>query len=71
MPGQFRYSGIFQLLLAVLQGIQVVVAAVLGKKLLMVALLDDLSVGQKDDVVGMLDGTEAMGHDQHLSLIHI
>ena len=58
-------QGILQLLLVVLEGIQVVVPAVEGQQLLVVALFDDLTVGQQDDVVGMLDGGQTVGNDQH------
>ena len=54
-----------ELLLLELEGIEVVVTALLRQQLLVVTLLDDLSVGQQDDIIGMLDGGKAMGHDQH------
>ena len=41
------------------------VAALLAQQLLVVTLLDDLSLGQQNDIVGVLDGTQAMGNDQH------
>mgnify|MGYP006955455789 CR=1 FL=1 len=56
---------VLDLLLLKLQGIQLVVPAVLLQQLLVTALLQNPALGQEDDVVGVLDGTEAMGHDQH------
>ena len=56
---------LLQLLLAILQGIQLVVAALEMEQLLMGALLNDLAVGQQNDVVRMLDGGQAVCHNQH------
>ena len=50
-------SGILKLLFVVLEGIQVIVPAVEGQQLLVVALLDDLSLTQQNNVVRMLNGT--------------
>ena len=55
---------VLQLLFFVLQGIQLIVAALLVQQLLMAALLQNLSVGQEDDVVRVLDGTQAVGNDE-------
>ena len=49
-------SALLELLRADLEGIELVVAALQMKKLLMGALLHDLAVGQQDDVVRVLDG---------------
>lgn len=54
-----------QLLLLELEGIELIIAPLLVQQLLVSALLQDFSVGQKDDVVRMLDGTQPVGHDQH------
>ena len=54
-----------QLLLVVLQSIQLMVAAVLLEQLLVGTLLQDLALGQQDNIVRMLDGGKAVGNDQH------
>lgn len=53
------------LLLMVLQGVQLVVPAVLGQQFLMGALLQNFAVGQHDDVVGVLDRGQAVGDHEH------
>ena len=57
-PGCFLIclSALLKLLLAELEGIELVVATLLVEKLLVGALLHDLAVGQQDDVVCVLDG---------------
>ena len=62
--GQGRRS-LAQLLFVVLQHIELIVPAVVGQKLLMGALLQNLAVGEDDDVVRMLDGGQAVRHDEH------
>ena len=42
-----------------------VVFSLLTQKLLMIALLHDLTLGQQNDVVRVLDGGKAVGNDQH------
>ena len=42
-----------------------VISALLLQQLLVGTLLDDLAVGQQNDVVRMLDGTQPVGNDQH------
>ena len=68
VPGLFLLSdypsALLKLLLAELEGIELVVAPLQVEKLLMGALLHDLAVGQQDNVVRMLDGAQAMGYDQ-------
>ncbi len=49
-------SALLKLLLAELEGIELIVATLLVEKLLVGALLHDLAVGQQDDVVCVLDG---------------
>ena len=58
-------AGFFHLFAVVLQGVELVVAAPLFQQLLVGALLNDPAVGQHDDVVGVLDGGQPVGHDQH------
>ena len=62
--GQGRWS-LAQLLFVVLQHIELIVPAVVGQKLLMGALLQNLAVGEDDDVVRMLDGGQTVRHDEH------
>ncbi len=50
--------------------IQTVVPTALFQQLGVGALLDDLAVGQEDDVVGVLHRGEAVRHDQHSADIH-
>ena len=54
--GTVRLS-VLDLLFFVLQGIQLVIAALPVEQILVVALFQNLSVGQQDDVVRVLDGT--------------
>ena len=44
-----------QLLLAVLQGIQMIVFSLLAQQFLMVALLHNPALGKQDDIIRMLD----------------
>ena len=62
--GQGRRS-LAQLFLVVLQRIELIVPAVVGQKLLMGALLQDLAVGEDDNIVCMLDGGQTVRHDEH------
>ena len=57
-------SALLKLLLAELEGIELVVAPLQVEKLLMGALLHDLAVGQQNNVVRMLDGGQPVGNDQ-------
>ena len=43
-----------ELQFGILQGIELVVPAVLVQQLLMVALLDDLTLAQQDDIIGCI-----------------
>ena len=65
LQGRLSCFALLELLLLELQGIELVVPALLVQELLMGALLHDLAVGQDDDVVGVLDGAQAVSHDQH------
>ena len=47
----------FHFLLLQLNGIELIVSALLVEQFLVVALLDDLALGQKDNVVRVLNGT--------------
>ena len=64
-PGGFCLSFRLKLLLFILEGIELIVLSLPRKKLLVIALLHDLSVGQEDDVVRMLDRRKPVGHDEH------
>ena len=61
-PGALRPQ---QLLLVELQGVELVVPPLFRQQLLVAAPLHDLAVGQHDDLVGVLDGGQAVGHDEH------
>ena len=63
MPPYMRLP--LQLLLMILQRVQLVISAVLRQKLLMVPLLEDLAVGQHNNVVRVLDGGQPVRDDQH------
>ena len=64
-----RAKGVGRLLIhlffMVLQGIQLIIPAMLRQKLLMGALFQNFAVRQHDDVVRVLDGGQAVRHDQH------
>ena len=67
-PTAFRWcflSALMELFFVKLQGIQIVVPAVLGKQLLMGSLLHDHTLGQQNDVVRVLDGGKTVGNHQH------
>ena len=49
----------------VLQCIEIVIPTLLGKQLLMGSLLHDLAVGQQNNIIRMLNGTQTVGNDQH------
>ncbi len=54
-----------ELTLCVLQGVQLMVTALLMEQLLMRSLLNDLALRKQDDVVGVLDGGKPVGDHQH------
>ena len=62
-----RLSGSFghQLLFAELQSIQLIIHAFLVQKLLVIALLADLSIRQNNDIVRVLDRGQTVRNDQH------
>ena len=49
----------------ILQHVQLMISALFVQQLLMRALLNDLAAGQQNNVIRMLNGGKAMGHDQH------
>ena len=49
----------------VLQRVQLIIPAMCGEKLLVSPLLQDLAARQHDDVICVLDGGEAVCHDEH------
>ncbi len=55
----------FQLLFAELEGVELVVPALVVEELLVGALLQDLPVAEHNDVVRVLDGGEPVGHNEH------
>ena len=59
-----------ELLLIVLKHIETVISALLFEKLGVVALLDDLAVREVDDIIGVLNGREAVRNDQKRTDIH-
>ena len=61
----FAVSLLCQLLFVVLQGVELVVPPMPGQQLLVGALLQNFTVGQHDDVVRVLDGGQAVRHNEH------
>ena len=53
-----------------LTGVELVVAAVLGQQILVVAPLDDLALLQDHDGLGVADGGEPVGDDEHGAARH-
>ena len=51
--------------MAELESIEPVIVSLVAQQLLMGALLQNLTMGQDDDVVGVLDGGQTVCHDQH------
>ena len=49
-------TSIRELLFMILEHIKLIVSALLLKKLVVIALLDYLTVGKQDDIIGVLDG---------------
>ena len=64
-PGGSLDLSFLELLLLILEGVELIVLSVEGQQLLVIALLHNLSVGQENDVVCVLDGGKPMGNDQH------
>ena len=54
-----------ELVLLELEHIEAVVSATVGKQLEVVALLDDLAVGEDDDLVCVLNGGQTVRDDKH------
>ena len=54
-----------ELQFGILQGIELVVPALLLQQFLVAAVFQDLAGGQQDDVVLLLDGGQPGGNDQH------
>ena len=52
----------------ILQRVQLVISAVLRQKLLMVPLLEDLAVGQHNNVVRVLDGGQPVASSRIITL---
>ena len=59
-----------ELLLIVLQHIETVIFALLGEQLLMAAAFDYFSVGEEDDIVGVLNGGKSVGYHKERADIH-
>ena len=54
----------------VLKGIQLIVTTLFLKELVVVALLQNLALGEHDDVIRVLDGGQAVGYDEHGADVH-
>ena len=59
-----------KLLLMILEHIKSVVAAATLEQLKVIALLDDLTVREHDDIVRVLNGRESVRYDEHRTDIH-
>ena len=49
----------------VLQGIELMVAALLLQKLLVIALLQNFALTEHDNIICVLDGGKSVGYNQH------
>ena len=59
---------LLQLLLVELEGIQLMVAAMECQQLLVCTLLNDLTLRQQDDIIGMLDSNEGISFGNDLKI---